>query len=121
MVKVLTIEREYGSGAAAIARKVAARLEWKLWDQALTDEIARQLECERGHVDLREETRDTLSYRLFKAFLRGSYEGSLNTPHMKIADAEGIRQTTEQIVRKVGAEGKAVIVGRGAAYYLHDR
>ena len=40
MIKVLTIEREYGSGAAAIAQKVAARLGWKLWDQLLTDEIA---------------------------------------------------------------------------------
>ena len=39
MTKVLTFEREYGSGAAAIARRVAARLGWKLWDQLLTDEI----------------------------------------------------------------------------------
>jgi cytidylate kinase len=121
MIDVLTIEREYGSGAAAIARKVAARVEWKLWDQALTDEIARQLQCDRGQVELREETRDSLSYRLFKAFMRGSYEGSLNTPNMKIADAEGIRQASEKIVRRVAKEGKAVIVGRGAAYYLHDR
>ena len=39
MIRVLTIEREYGSGGAAIAQKVAARLGWKLWDQLLTDEI----------------------------------------------------------------------------------
>ncbi len=48
MINVLTIEREYGSGAADIAQKVAERLGWKLWDQALTDEIARHLECDRG-------------------------------------------------------------------------
>ena len=96
MTDVLTIEREYGSGAASIAQKVAARLGWKLWDQLLTDHIARRMECDRRHVEQHEERRDPLHYRLFKAFLRGSFEGSLNEPRMRIADAEGIRQVTEQ-------------------------
>jgi cytidylate kinase len=120
MTKVLTVEREYGSGAAAIARNVAARLGWKLWDQALTDEICRRMECDRRHVERHEERRDPLHYRLFKAFLRGSFEGSLNEPRMRVADAESIRQMTEQLVRAVAAEGNAVIVGRGSAYYLRD-
>src|SRR5260370_34265830 len=121
MAKVLTMEREYGSGAAAIARNVAARLGWKLWDQLLTDEICRRMECDRQHVERHEERRDPLHYRLFKAFLRGSFEGSLNEPRLRIADAESIRQVTEQLVRAAAAEGHAVIVGRGSAYYLRDR
>lgn len=120
MIKVLTIEREYGSGAADIAQKLAERLGWKLWDQALTDEIARHMECDRRHVEQQEERKDPLHYRLFKAFLRGSFEGSQNAPRMKIADAEGIRQITEKLVRKVASEGNCVIVGRGSAYYLRD-
>jgi cytidylate kinase len=120
MIKVLTIEREYGSGAAEIAEKLADRLGWKLWNQSLTDEIARYLECESHHIERQEERRDPLHYRLFKAFLRGSFEGSMNAPRMKIADAEGIRQTTEKLVRAAAAEGNCVIVGRGSAYYLHD-
>jgi cytidylate kinase len=121
MTKVLTIEREYGSGAAAIAKNVAARLGWKLWDQVLTDEICKRMECDRRHVERHEERRDPLHYRLFKAFLRGSFEGSLNEPRMRIADAESIRRVTEELVRAAAAGGHAVIVGRGSAYYLHDR
>src|SRR5262249_50829335 len=120
MIKVLTIEREYGSGAAAIAQRLADELGWKLWDQALTDEVARHLECDRRHVEQQEERRVPLHYRLLKSFMRGSFEGSLNAPKMKMADAEGIRNVTEQLVRRAAAEGNAVIVGRGAAYYLHD-
>src|SRR4029077_6521689 len=60
-------------------------------------------------------------YRFFKAFLRGSFEGSLNTPKMRIADADGIRQMTEQLGREGAAKGEPVSVGRGSAYYLHDR
>jgi cytidylate kinase len=121
MINILTMEREYGSGAAVIAERVAARLGWKLWDQSLTDEIARFLECPRHHVEQREERRDPLHYRLLKSFLRGSFEGNLNLPRMKLADAEGIRKTTEQMIRKIASQGDAVIVGRGSAYYLRDR
>jgi len=120
MIKVLTIEREYGSGGADIARKLADRLGWTLWDQRLTDEIARHMECESQHIEQHEERRDPLHYRLFKAFLRGSFEGSMITPRMKMADADGIRQITERLVRAAASEGNCVIVGRGSAYYLHD-
>jgi len=121
MIKVLTIDREYGSGAAEIAQKLADRLGWKLWDQLLTSEIARHLECDKLLVERQEERRDPLHYRIFKAFLRGSYEGSQITPQIKLADAESIRQVSEQMVRKAAAEGNCVIVGRGSAYYLRDR
>ena len=121
MIKVLTIDREYGSGAGEIAHKLADRLGWKLWDQSLTDEVARHLECDKLQIAQQEERRDPLYYRIFKAFLRGSYEGSQITPQIKLADAESIRQVSEQMVRKVAGEGNCVIVGRGSAYYLQDR
>ena len=121
MIKVLTIDREYGSGAGEIAKQIAERLGWKLWDQLLTDEIARRLECDSFHVESHEERPDPLYYRVFKAFLRGSYEGSQITPRMKVADAESIRQVSEQMVRKAASLGNAVIVGRGSAYYLRDQ
>jgi cytidylate kinase len=121
MIRVLTIEREYGSGGADIARKLAGRLGWKLWDQLLTNEIARQMDCESRTVEEHEERRDSLHYRLFKAFMRGSFEGSLNAPRMKIVDAECIREVTERVVTAAAKEGNSVIVGRGSAYYLRDR
>jgi cytidylate kinase len=120
VINVVTIEREYGSGGGDIARQVADRLGWKLWDQLLTDQIARRLECASHHVEQKEERNDPLYYRLFKSFLRGSYEGSLNAHKLKIADAESIRKLSEQLVRGAAKEGNAVIVGRGSGYYLHD-
>jgi cytidylate kinase len=121
MIRVITIEREYGSGGADIARKLAARLDWQLWDQRLTDEIARQLDCESRAVEEHAERRDTLHYRLFKAFLRGSFEGSLNAPRLKMVDADCIRQSAERVVTAAAESGNSVIVGRGSTYYLRDR
>ena len=62
MIRVITIEREYGSGAADIARRIADRLGWKLWDQRLTNEIARYMECEcRVVEETRREERSPVS------------------------------------------------------------
>jgi cytidylate kinase len=121
MIRVITIEREYGSGGADIAKRVADRLGWKLWDQLLTNEIARRMDCDSHIVEDREEKRDPLFYRLFKAFMRGSFEGSLNAPRLKMADTECIREVTERVVKETAEGGKCVIVGRGSAYYLQSR
>jgi len=121
MITILTIEREYGSGAAEIARKLAERLGWKLWDQSLTDEIARHMKCDPDQIEKHGERIDPPYYRLLKSFLQGSFEGNLNAPQMQMADAEGIRRVAEQMVMAAANEGQAVIVGRGSAYYLRDR
>jgi hypothetical protein len=71
MIKIVTIEREYGSGGGEIAQRLAAQLGWKLWDQLLTEEIAKLAECPKAVVEVREERTDPLYYRLFKSFLRG--------------------------------------------------
>jgi cytidylate kinase len=118
MIKIITIDREYGSGAADIAATLATRLGWRLWDQLLTSEIARILGCDRPAVEQREERRDALHYRLFKAFLRGSFEGTVNAQRVKIVDAGLIREAAEKVVREAAGQGNCVIVGRGSAYYL---
>jgi cytidylate kinase len=120
MVRVLTIDREYGSGAADIAKKVAERLGWKLWDELLTNEIARTMECDCRAVEQREERRDSLHYRLFKAFMRGSFEGTLNASRVRMVDSDCIREAAELLVRRAANEGDCVIVGRGSAYYLQS-
>jgi cytidylate kinase len=120
-IRVICIDREYGSGAAEIAAQVAKRLGWKLWDQKLTDEVARRLDCERRLVEEREEHRDPAMYRVFKSFLRGSFEGTINTPRLRMVDADCVREITQKIVTEKAEAGDCVIVGRGAAYYLADR
>jgi cytidylate kinase len=96
-------------------------LGWKLWDQALTDEIARLMDCPGQTVQEREERRDPLHYRVFKAFMRGSFEGTVNAPRLKMVDADCIVDVTRKIVTAIAAEGQAVMVGRGSAYYLQGR
>jgi len=121
MIRIITIDREFGSGGNVIAERVATRLGWKLWDQLLTDEIARRMDCDRRVVEEREERKDPAYYRLFKAFLRGSFEGSLNLPRLKMVDTDCVRQVAQQILLEIAEVGNCVIVGRGSAYFLGSR
>jgi cytidylate kinase len=121
MINVITLDREYGSGGAAIARKLAERLGWKLYDQLLTDGIARFINCRRSDVEKREEKRDPLYYRLLKSFMRGSFEGNLNAPNLGLLDADRIFSATKCLVERAAEEGRCVIVGRGSALFLRER
>jgi cytidylate kinase len=121
MITVITVDREYGSGGPGIADKLAERLGWALWDQQLSQEIARVTDCDLAAVQSREEREDPLYYRLFKSFLRGSFEGNLQLPRLNLLDADRIVALTEQVVKTVAAKGRCVIVGRGSQYFLHDR
>ncbi|HXC00681.1 MAG TPA: cytidylate kinase-like family protein [Terriglobales bacterium] len=121
MIKIVTIEREYGSGGGEIAQLLSKQLGWKLWDQLLTEEIARRAECPKAIVEGREERTDPLYYRLFKSFLRGSYEGSLNAHKLKVVDSECILKFTEIVVQEAAKTGNSVIVGRGSQQFLRNR
>jgi len=121
MIRVITIEREYGCGGGVIAKKVAERLGWKLWDQLLTSEIARLANCERSEVETREERIDPLYYRLLKSVLRGSFEGSLNLHRLNCLDADSVMRFTKLVTIQAAEAGNCVIVGRGSQHHLRDR
>jgi cytidylate kinase len=120
-VRIITVDREFGSGAAGIARMLAERLGWTLWDQRLTSEIARLAQCEHAQVAKREERMDPLYYRLLKSFLRGSFEGSLNVHRLQLLDTDAIFKLTQRIVHAAADEGNCVLVGRGSAFFLENR
>jgi cytidylate kinase len=121
MIKIVTVEREYGCGGGEIAQRLADHLGWKLWDHLLTEEIARLANCSKAAVEQREERTDPLYYRLFKSFLRGSFEGSVNAHKLNLVDSENIFKLTQRVVLHAASKGDCVIVGRGSQLFLSNR
>jgi cytidylate kinase len=121
VIRIITIEREYGSGAAQIAAKLADRLGWKLWDQQVTLEIARLAHCHQSEVARREERRDPLYQRLLKSFALGSSEGYRGAPPVEMLDSDSIFKYAQRIVEQAAAAGDCVILGRGSQHFLQGR
>jgi cytidylate kinase len=122
MTQAITIEREFGCGASEIAGLVASRLGWSLWDERLTQEIARLTESTPEAVEQREWRTDPVVYRIFKDFLRGAFEGGLApTNRLHLLDARRIAAVSERAVKAALSSGPSVIVGRGSQFFLRNR
>lgn len=121
MFRIITLEREYGCGCAGIAKRLAERLHWKLWDHLLTEEIAKQANVDCGTVEQQEEKVDSTFYRLAKVFWRGSYERGMPLDEPQAFDADCMVRMMEDITGRIAQEGNAVVVGRGAPYFLRER
>src|SRR5208337_3202565 len=72
-------------------------------------------------VEAYEEKRGPVYSRLLKAFMRGSFEGSLNASRLKMVDTDCVREVVQKILPDIVEAGNCVIVGRGSAYYLGSR
>ena len=119
MFKIITVEREYGCGGGEIARELADRLGWKLWDNALTEEIAKIANVDPRTVLHCDERCDSTFSRLAKVFWRGSYERSM--PLDKTFDADDMVELVQQVLHRNAEKGNCVFVGRGAPYFLRQR
>ena len=119
-VQTITVEREYGSGGALIARRLAEHLGWKLWDEELTAEIARIAKVDHKAARLCDERMDPLIYRLFRVFARGSYERALPVEGVSRFDADQMVAMLQEVIEDVASRGNCVIVGRGAPYILRN-
>jgi cytidylate kinase len=120
-VKIITLEREYGSGGTLIAQSLAERLGWKLWDQEITAEIARAANIDHREAQRCDERVDPFLYRLFKVYARGSYERTLGLGDSRAFDTDCMVEMLQKVVEDVASRGNCVIVGRGAPYFLRDR
>lgn len=119
MFRLITIEREFGCGGAVIATRLAEHLGWKVWDKLLTEEIARIAHVDPRAVRRCDERMDSRLHRLAKVFWRGSYERS--TPlGQQVFDTDRMMTMMQDIMNHIAQEGNAVIVGRGAPYFLRE-
>lgn len=121
MYKIITVEREYGCGAGAIASQLASQLGWKLWDKDLTAEIARVANVDSSAVSMCEERVDSKFQRLVKVFWRGSYERSMHLETHEAFDPDRMVEVGAEVMREIAQKGSCVIVGRGAPYFLRER
>jgi cytidylate kinase len=121
MYRIITVEREYGSGGGEIACEIAKQLGWKLWDTALTEEIAKVANVECSTVERCAERVDGTFQRLVKVFWRGSHERSIPLPGAEPFDTDRFVAVGQQVMEKVAEAGNGVIVGRGAPYFLRQR
>ncbi len=116
---IVTISNLYGSGAVAVATRVAAELDFELIDGQLPVVVAKRMQISPVQAEAADETGRSLGARLLSSL-------ELATPEVAVSgfgqtfDEEYVREVQEA-VREFATRGNVVIVGRGAGAILGRR
>jgi cytidylate kinase len=121
MKQILIIDREFGSGGSTIAKMLAERLNWKLFDDQLSEEIARLANIPVHICKKREERKDPFLHHLINLIWRGSFDRNLPSPDTQILDTDCLVSIIERVIKQAAESRPCVIVGRGAPYFLRER
>jgi len=116
-VRVITVEREYGSHGAEFAHDLAARLGWRLLDSELVSRAARQAGVDPKLAAKFDDRLDPWYYRYGKIFWQEPvYTSAGGEEHA--FDSERMLTLIHQGILEAAKEGNCVLVGRGSACAL---
>jgi len=119
---IVTVSRQYGSGGSEVAERVAEALGWRLYDNAVVEEVAARLRMTPAEVSAREERVPSLVERMASAMALGVPEvmpvvGEMAT----VPSEERMVMVTKRVIEDAVQAGPAVLVGRGAQCMLARR
>jgi cytidylate kinase len=119
---VITVSRQYGSGGSEVAERVARALGWKLYDNAVVEEVAQRLRMTPAEVSAREERVPSLVERMASAMALGAPEMIPVVGDLVAQPSEERMVTvTKRVIEDAVRAGSAVLVGRGAQCMLASR
>src|SRR5208283_2489534 len=120
--RVLTVNREFGSGGGRIAQTIAGWLGWKLLDKDIIDAIAYAAHVDSNVVQRYDEHVDSWLRRINQQAMRSAaLAAGLELREGAVFDAEEMVKLTQKIVEQAYSEGNCVIVGRGAQCILQHK
>ena len=121
MKQILLIDREFGAGGATIGAELARRLNWRLFDDILTQEIAREAKIPVEVCRRREERTDPWLQRLVNLIWKGTFDRNLPSPDLAILNSDRLVSIVQQTIEEAAEKRPCVIVGRGAPHFLRKR
>ena len=119
MVRVITVEREYGSNGAVFARLLAEHLGWTLVDHVLVEEVAQRAQVAPEVAERRDEQLDPWYNKFGRVIWQGNSERSVVSGQQEAFNTERMTSLLQDVMRDRAEAGNCVIVGRGSACALH--
>jgi cytidylate kinase len=120
--RVLTVNREFGSGGGRIAETIAGWLGWKLLDKDIIDAIAYEAHVDSSVVRHYDEHIVSWLRRINQQAMRSAaLAAGLELGDNAVFDAEETVKVSRKIIEQAYIDGKCVIVGRGSQCVLQNK
>jgi hypothetical protein len=117
-IRVITVEREYGSRGGEFAHELSERLGWKFLDSELVTAAARAAGVSPELAAKFDERLDPWYYRYGKVFWHDTAYQMTGISDEQVFDSERMLSLIRQEIMDAAKEGNCVLVGRGAACAL---
>jgi CMP/dCMP kinase len=120
-LRVVTVSREYGSGGAVIAAKLAALLGFELLDRALIERIATTARVDPRTAERLDERVERWADRLGRALWYGGIDAVAPVDREGVVDAARMAALARRVIEEAAEAGGCVVVGRGSQCILRGR
>jgi cytidylate kinase len=116
---VITISRQFGTGGHEIGAELARRLNVKLLDKQILNEVARKFEIVEDAVE-RIEARNPLWRDDFTQFYRSYMAGAEYNGQEHDQTSHQLFEAQAEVIREVAAQESCVIIGRCGFYIFRN-
>jgi len=117
-IRVITVEREYGSRGGEFAHDLAARLGWRLMDSELLTGAAKSACVPEEAAAQYDDRLDPWYYRYGKVFWHDALYSTTALSDDLVFDCERMYTIIKKEILDAALQGNCVLVGRGAACAL---
>ncbi|MDJ0721729.1 MAG: cytidylate kinase-like family protein [Desulfobacterales bacterium] len=117
---ILTISRMFGSGARELGEIIAQRLGYSFFDHELIQMVAEQAKLSEEWVTTMEQTAGVRFQKFLATLVPRNLMEIIQNAEYGERDEEIYADMLNQVIRKIAAEGDAIILGRGGQYILKD-
>lgn len=112
-MKIITIDREFGSGGRELGKRLADALGISCYDQEIIEEVAKLHGLDPAHVE-----------RISEADINTVYPMTIGrrfyNPHISVKDDIKILVSQQEVMKSLAMRGDCVIVGRCADVILRE-
>lgn len=116
---VITISRQLGSGGAYIGQQLAKGLDIGYWDREIISQAARQLSVLEEDLEARDEKIPSFWQNFLQLGGFSSFDLYI-PPQIYMLNDWNLYKVEAEIIKRIGCEQSAIIIGRCGSYVLRD-
>lgn len=121
-MRAITISRQYGSGGGEVARRLARRLQWRLFDHQMVAQVAHEMGISPEAAAEHDESLPGIWEQIWQSLQFLQPPVGIDVPISNMpAEMRVYLTTLRQVLDAAYAEGHVVIVGRESQILLAGR
>ncbi len=117
---VITISRQFGAGGRTLCKMLAEKLDYKIRDEFIIQEISVKARVSKDWVKSMERTAGGALSKFMSGMISRNYMERIIGEEKGYLDEEIYMETLNDVILKLAEEDNLILMGRGGQYILKD-